>query len=209
MPARPWPLATTLAAVALTTTSCVAGPTITDEKKPAAATAGAPSTVAVGPQPGTGATAPGPVWVPPSGAVVTTAPGATPSEAPQSVGSSTPFTFAGGVNTWVERMTVAGADVEGSGDSVRIAVQIRVENGTTAVFRPHDLDIQLMACPEIGGACQKRSGSASEEPQTVAANGRSTVVRYFAAKRSNLTAPVTLVVTYKAQHVKYAGVPGA
>lgn len=210
MGARPWRITTTCTALLLAATGCVVGPTVEDEaKKPVAPTEG-PTNARPG---ATGV--PGQGQQPPhGGSPIVSAPGGPTKASPPPpvdtrvvVGSSTPFPLGNGVNVWVESLRVVGPAGDAAGDAVRIAVAIRVENKGNEVFQPHDLDVQLLACPEIGGACTKRSGAASEEPQKVPVGSTASLTRYFAASRANAAGEVTLVARFKAQSTRYVGVP--
>lgn len=86
-------------------------------------------------------------------------------------------------------------------------VGIRIANASGAVFRPHDLDTQLLSCPEFGRTCTKRRGTPAEEPQMIPVGATAVVVRYLDAHRPDVESEALLGATHKAQQVKFAGPP--
>lgn len=208
MPARPWPLATTLAAVALTTTSCVAGPTITDEKKPAAATA--PTSLATTPfgsapqsfpniAPQASGAAPG----------ASAPPANTPPPHPTfAIGGRTPFVFADGSQVQVDQVKVDGPISGDPKQRVRVVVRVSIRNGTDRPLWAYRLDVQLRACAQPAPRCEKDKTAASataEAAKNVPQGQAMTVDWFFAAGPETPTAVTVEVADPRSVRAEFTG----
>lgn len=196
MGARTWRTTTTCAALLLTTTGCMVGPTIKDEpKKPAAATSNIPTGVA--PAPG-GQPTNGPAPVPPTGGV------ASPTPKPKlQIGATAPWQFRDGTQLWVQRV---GLDA-GTANTTRIVVEVRIINGNNPGLRPFSITVELTACPESpGGRCAPGARSVGDStPMSAGQDIQSP--RYFVAPASGLPGTIKGAVVYNSERVEFEGQP--
>lgn len=197
MPARPWPLATTLAAVALTTTSCVAGPTITDEQKPAAATAPT-SAVPITPNvpPGPGAL--------PSGASGAASQPPSPSESQRPILriGGEPARFRDGTQVGVQRVVAEGDG--GASTAPRVLVELKIRNGTDKDLKPFFLTVELNAC---GTAPCRPGGRVVGDSTAIRPGDEALSPRYFVPPSNGLPDNVQGVIEYKSERVSFEGKP--
>jgi hypothetical protein len=201
MPARPWPLATTLAAVALTTTSCVAGPTITDEKKPAAATAPA-NTLPTGPRAPNAPNLPTAQASPNGSAIASASPTAPPKI--YSVGGDA-FEFASSMKVTVTAITDEGAIASGAPGRRRVAVHLQVVNGSSGDLHPYGMLVALEACPAPTGSCgTPGDGPDRKEPSAIAAGTTADVVRYFGVPGTDSLKLARVEIKYNTTHATFA-----
>ncbi|WTW94588.1 hypothetical protein OG216_14850 [Streptomycetaceae bacterium NBC_01309] len=191
MGARTWRTTTTCAALLLTATGCMVGPTIKDTpKKPAAGATDLPTPTTTG----GGVAPPNGTW----GTGAPQQPGAsapTPSTSPPPkyvIGGDTPFQFADKTKVTVNRVFSAGpSDKSGL---VRVGVELEVRNDSGRSLKPYGLDIRLNGCVEE--ACGKRE---AQGPDAIPVGGRALVVRYFDANPQDLSTFTVEVVDYESR----------
>ncbi|MCF2532791.1 hypothetical protein [Yinghuangia soli] len=196
MGARLWRTATTCAAVLLATTSCVVGPTITDDPpKPAAATD--PAFPPDQPNPPQGGN-PG-NWPPNPGNPTAAPPSASPSPTQQvyAIGGTEPFEFAPGMKLWVEKIDKVGPIAVGAPGREKVAVRIVVRNDSNRDLRSFGLIVTLRACPAPSGSCSTPGdGPDRVEPTTISAGSEQPVVRYFGVTEVGALATARIDVAY-------------
>lgn len=201
MGARTWRTTTTCAALLLTATGCVVGPTIDDEKPktPAAATVGVPTVPEGGNAPPRNATG-GPWAGNPSvpGAPATApAASASPTRPAYVIGGGTAFTFADGTRVDVLEARVdpsLGASAKGL---LPVVVRTQVTNGTTGPLWAYRIDLKLRACGQPPAQCLgiDTPTKEAEAAKTLAPGDSQEVSWFFGASADKAGAPVTVVVS--------------
>lgn len=205
MGARTWRTTTTCAALLLTATGCMVGPTIKDTpKKPAAAASDLPTVQATG----QGAAPPG-GQQPPGGnsnpqPVPTTA-SPTPTRQTYAIGGEEPFEFAPGMKLWVQEIAVQGPIPVGAPGRQKVAVRILVSNDSGGDLRPYGLIVTLRGCPSPNGTCSTPGdGPDREEPTTIPVGGEQQLVRYFAVTNTAELSKARVEVAYNTARAAFA-----
>jgi hypothetical protein len=207
---RLWRTATTCAAVLLATTSCVVGPTITDNPpKPAAAD---PATYPSQPDPPQGGNPP------PNGSSTAGAAPGMPTPVPSSrttaaptyvIGGDVPFKFADGSQVVVVQALVDVNTGAGPGGLVRVVVRLNVYNGTDRPLWGYRLDVQLRACADPTPKCERDKSAVTatgvEAAKYVQKGETKSVDWFFAASPDKLSAITVEVGDPKSVRAEFTG----